>query len=252
MKLKISAIIITKDEEHSIRECLQSISWVDEIIVVDSESKDQTLKICKEFRAKIFTKSWQGFGPQKNEAIKHAKYKWILSIDADEIITPELKKEIIAITKSNNPSEAYSICRRSFYCGRLIKFSGWQSDFVVRFFQKKFCKFSDDLVHEKVLVNGVTLKTKSYMIHNAFENFEEVIKKINVYSSLSASMFYKKNRKSSLKKAILHAFWSFIKTYIIKLGFLDGKYGFMLSISNAEGTYYRYIKLMMLHSKSND
>lgn len=250
--MKISAIIITKDEEHSIRECLQSISWVDEIIVVDSESKDQTLKICKEFRAKIFTKSWQGFGPQKNEAIKHAKYKWILSIDADEIITPELKKEIIAITKSNNPSEAYSICRRSFYCGRLIKFSGWQSDFVVRFFQKKFCKFSDDLVHEKVLVNGVTLKTKSYMIHNAFENFEEVIKKINVYSSLSASMFYKKNRKSSLKKAILHAFWSFIKTYIIKLGFLDGKYGFMLSISNAEGTYYRYIKLMMLHSKSND
>jgi len=250
--LKISAIIITKDEEHSIRECLQSISWVDEIIVVDSESKDQTLKICKEFRAKIFTKSWQGFGPQKNEAIKHAKYKWILSIDADEIITPELKKEIIAITKSNNPSEAYSICRRSFYCGRLIKFSGWQSDFVVRFFQKKFCKFSDDLVHEKVLVNGVTLKTKSYMIHNAFENFEEVIKKINVYSSLSASMFYKKNRKSSLKKAILHAFWSFIKTYIFKLGFLDGKYGFMLSISNAEGTYYRYIKLMMLHSKSND
>ena len=250
--MKISAIIITKDEEHSIRECLQSISWVDEIIVVDSESKDQTLKICKEFRAKIFTKSWQGFGPQKNEAIKHAKYKWILSIDADEIITPELKKEIIAITKSNNPSEAYSICRRSFYCGRLIKFSGWQSDFVVRFFQKKFCKFSNDLVHEKVLVNGVTLKTKSYMIHNAFENFEEVIKKINVYSSLSASMFYKKNRKSSLKKAILHAFWSFIKTYIFKLGFLDGKYGFMLSISNAEGTYYRYIKLMMLHSKSND
>lgn len=250
--MKISAIIITKDEEHSIRECLQSISWVDEIIVVDSESKDQTLKICKEFRAKIFTKSWQGFGPQKNEAIKHAKYKWILSIDADEIITPELKKEIIAITKSNNPSEAYSICRRSFYCGRLIKFSGWQSDFVVRFFQKKFCKFSDDLVHEKVLVNGTTLKTKSYMIHNAFENFEEVIKKINVYSSLSASMFYKKNRKSSLKKAIFHAFWSFIKTYIIKLGFLDGKYGFMLSISNAEGTYYRYIKLMMLHSKSND
>lgn len=250
--MKISAIIITKDEEHSIRECLQSISWVDEIIVVDSESKDQTLKICKEFRAKIFTKSWQGFGPQKNEAIKHAKYKWILSIDADEIITPELKKEIIAITKSNNPSEAYSICRRSFYCGRLIKFSGWQSDFVVRFFQKKFCKFSDDLVHEKVLVNGVTLKTKSYMIHNAFENFEEVIKKINVYSSLSASMFYKKNRKSSLKKAIFHAFWSFIKTYIFKLGFLDGKYGFMLSISNAEGTYYRYIKLMMLHSKSND
>ena len=252
MKLKISAIIITKDEEHSIRECLQSISWVDEIIVVDSGSKDQTLKICKEFRAKIFTKSWQGFGPQKNEGIKHAKHKWILSIDADEIITPELKKEIIAITKSNNPSEAYSICRRSFYCGRLIKFSGWQSDFVVRFFQKKFCKFSDDLVHEKVLVNGVTLKTKSYMIHNAFENFEEVIKKINVYSSLSASMFYKKNRKSSLKKAILHAFWSFIKTYIFKLGFLDGKYGFMLSISNAEGTYYRYIKLMMLHSKSND
>jgi hypothetical protein len=134
----------------------------------------------------------------------------------------------------------------------LIKFSGWQSDYVIRFFQKKFCKFSNDLVHESVLVNGITLKAKSYMIHNAFENFEEVIKKINIYSSLSASMLYKKKKKSSLKKAIFHALWSFIKTYIIKFGFLDGKYGLMLSISNAEGTYYRYIKLMMLHSKSND
>jgi hypothetical protein len=108
------------------------------------------------------------------------------------------------------------------------------------------------LVHEKVLVSGTTLKIKSYMIHNAFENFEEVIKKINIYSSLSASMLYKKNTTSSLKKALFHAFWSFIKTYIIKLGFLDGRSGLMLSISNAEGTYYRYIKLMMLNSKFND
>jgi glycosyltransferase involved in cell wall biosynthesis len=250
--LKISAIIITKDEEHSIRECLQSISWVDEIIVVDSGSKDQTLKICKEFGAKVYIKSWEGFGAQKNEALKHAKQKWILSIDADETITPELKKEIIAILRSNNPSEAYSIPRRSFYCGKLIRFSGWQSDFVIRLFQKKFCKFSNDLVHERVLVDGITLKTKSYMIHNAFKDFEEVIKKINVYSSLSASMLFKKNKKGSLTKAIFYAFWSFIKTYIIKLGFLDGKYGLMLSISNAEGTYYRYIKLMMLYSKAND
>jgi glycosyltransferase involved in cell wall biosynthesis len=250
--LKVSVIIITKNEEHSIRECLESISWADEIIIVDSGSKDKTLKICKEFGAKIFIKPWYGFGFQKNEALKHAKFKWILSIDADEIITNKLKNEIIAIVKSNSPAEAYSIPRRSFYCGKLIRFSGWQSDFVVRFFQKKFCKFSNDLVHEKVLVSGTTLKIKSYMIHNAFENFEEVIKKINIYSSLSASMLYKKNTTSSLKKALFHAFWSFIKTYIIKLGFLDGRSGLMLSISNAEGTYYRYIKLMMLNSKFND
>ena len=249
--MKISAIIITKNEEHSIRECLSSISWVDEIIVVDSGSKDQTLKICKEFGVKVFSKPWRGFGLQKNEALKHAKYKWILSIDADEIITPQLKKEIISIVKSNNPSSAYSIKRRSFYCGKLIRFSGWQSDFVVRFFQKKLCKFSNDLVHEKVIVNGDISKTNSYMIHNTFENFEEVIKKINIYSSLSASMLHKNKKKGSLKKAILHAFWSFFKTYIIKLGFLDGRSGLMLSISNAEGTYYRYIKLMMLHSSSN-
>lgn len=249
--MKISAIIITKNEEHSIRECLNSISWVDEIIVVDSGSKDQTLKICKEFGVKVFSKPWQGFGRQKNEALKHAKYGWILSVDADEIITPQLKKEIISIVNSNNPSSAYSIKRRSFYCGNLIRFSGWQSDFVVRFFQKKFCKFSNDLVHEKVIVNGVISKTDSYMIHNAFENFEEVIKKINIYSSLSALMLHKKKKKGSLKKAIFHAFWSFFKTYIIKLGFLDGRSGLMLSISNAEGTYYRYIKLMQLHSSSN-
>ena len=249
--MKISAIIITKNEEHSIRDCLESISWVDEIIILDSGSKDKTLKICKEFKAKIFIKSWRGFGFQKNEALRLAKFKWILSIDADEIITKKLKNEIIAIAQSNSPAEAYSIPRRSFYCGNLIKFSGWQSDFVVRFFQKKFCNFSNDLVHEKVVVNGVTLKTKGYMIHYAFENFEEVIKKINIYSSLSANMLFEKKEKSSLKKAIFHAFWSFIKTYFIKLGFLDGRSGLMLSISNAEGTYYRYIKLMMLNSKSD-
>ena len=248
----ISAIIITKNEEHSIRKCLTSISWADEIIVIDSGSKDHTLKICREFGAKIFTKSWRGFGFQKNEALRHAKFKWVLSIDADEIITSKLKKEIISIAGSDNTAEAYSIPRQSFYCGKLIKFSGWQSDFVVRFFQKKFCKFSNDLVHERVIVIGTTLKMKSYMLHNAFENFEEVVKKINVYSSLGALMLHKNNKKSSLKKALFHAFWSFFKTYFIKLGFLDGRSGLMLAISNAEGTYYRYIKLMMLNSKFND
>ena len=248
----ISAIIITKNEEHSIRKCLTSISWADEIIVIDSGSKDHTLKICREFGAKIFTKSWRGFGFQKNEALRHAKFKWVLSIDADEIITSKLKKEIILIAGSDNTAEAYSIPRQSFYCGNLIKFSGWQSDFVVRFFQKKFCKFSNDLVHERVIVNGTTLKIKSYMLHNAFENFEEVVKKMNVYSSLVALMLHKNNKKSSLKKALFHAFWSFFKTYFIKLGFLDGRSGLMLAISNAEGTYYRYIKLMMLNSKFND
>ena len=172
----ISAIIITKNEEHSIRKCLTSISWADEIIVIDSGSKDHTLKICREFGAKIFTKSWRGFGFQKNEALRYAKFKWVLSIDADEIITSKLKKEIILIAGSDNTAEAYSIPRQSFYCGNLIKFSGWQSDFVVRFFQKKFCKFSNDLVHERVIVIGTTLKMKSYMLHNAFENFEEVVK----------------------------------------------------------------------------
>ena len=250
--MKISAIIITKNEEHSIRECLESISWVNEIIIVDSGSKDKTLKICKEFGAKIFVKPWLGFGFQKNTALKLAQFKWVLSIDADEIITSKLKNEIIAIVKSKFPAEAYSIPRRSFYCGKLIRFSGWQSDFVVRLFQKKFCKFSNDLVHEKVLVSGTVVKIKSHMIHNAFENFEEVIKKINIYSSLGASMLHKKNKTSSLKKALFHAFWIFIKTYFIKLGFLDGRSGLMLAISNAEGTYYRYIKLMMLNSKFND
>ena len=139
--MNISAIIITKNEEHSIRECLESILWVDEIIIVDSGSKDKTLKICKEFKAKIFEKSWRGFGFQKNMALKLAKFKWILSIDADEIITNQLRNEIIAILKSSSPAAAYSIPRRSFYCGKLIRFSGWQSDFVVRFFQKKSIKF---------------------------------------------------------------------------------------------------------------
>jgi glycosyltransferase involved in cell wall biosynthesis len=245
MTLSISAIIITKNDEASIGKCLESISWVDEIIVVDSGSTDNTVKISKSYGAKVYTRSWKGFGFQKNKALNLAKKKWILSIDADERVTADLKDYILSLNDKDN--YAYSIKRNSYYCGRYLKYGGWGSDYVVRLFKKKTAKFSDELVHESVITRDPVKKIHQHLLHFTYDNYEEVIKKINVYSSAGALKLYSKKIKSSLFKSVLHSLWAFFKTYFFKFGLLDGKAGLILAISNSQYTYYKYLKLSLLY-----
>lgn len=242
----ISAIIITKNEERNIRDCLLSLQWVDEIIIVDSGSTDRTLDIAKSFTDKIYHKDWEGFGKQKNYALSLATHDWVLSLDADERIPSALQTEIKSAI--SDPSfDGYNIKRRSSYCGRFMKFGGWGKDHVLRLFRKDKASFSDSLVHERLILSGKIGQLKSPLIHYSFPTVEDVIHKMNLYSSLGAEEKYLKGQQLSLSGTILRAWWTFIKTYFIKLGFLDGKQGFMLAVSNAEGVYYKYIKLMMLY-----
>jgi len=246
--IDLSVIIITKNEAANIRACLDSVAWADEIIVVDSGSTDDTVAICREFTPHVYIHDWPGFGAQKNRALNYASKDWVLSLDADERISPELRAEIQSAMRAGR-EDAYEIPRLSSFCGRYIHHSGWRPDYVTRLFKRGMGRFSDDLVHERVIVSGSTGKLRQSMLHESFRNTEELLAKINHYSTAGALMLHKKNRTASLKKAVAHALWAFLRTYILRAGFLDGREGFMLAVSTAEGTYYRYVKLMLLTDK---
>jgi glycosyltransferase involved in cell wall biosynthesis len=247
----LSVILITKNEEANLKECLESVSFANEIIVVDSQSSDKTVEIAQSFGAKVeITPNWPGFGPQKNIALDMATQDWVLSIDADERVSPELRAEIIATINSTQSQACYEIPRLSWYCGRFMKHSGWYPDYVLRLFKKGSAKFSDHLVHERVITNERVNKLKNHFFHYSFKNFSQVLQKIDGYSTLSAQQAFEQGKRSSISKAFFKGFWAFFRTYFLRLGILDGSQGLALAISNAEGTYYRYLKIWLLEQQS--
>lgn len=248
--MRLSVILITMNEAENIRACLDSVAWVDEIIVVDSGSTDDTVAIAREFTSRVYAHDWPGFGLQKNRALDYATCEWVLSIDADERVTPELRAAIEAVLHNEkNVCAGYRISRLSSYCGRFMRHSGWYPDRLVRLFRRGAARFSDDLVHERLLIEGDVGQLDGELLHYAFDNLEEVLHKVNSYSSAGAIMMQRRGRNASLSGAVLRGLWSFLRTYVLRGGFLDGREGFMLAVSNAEGTYYRYLKLMLLNRK---
>ena len=244
---KLSVIIITKNEADNIRACLDSVSWADEIVVVDSGSRDDTVGICKAMGAQVhITTDWPGFGMQKNRALSHATAEWVLSLDADERVTSELRSEIESALNDPHGHDAFRIPRQSSFCGRYMRHSGWYPDYVTRLFRRGTARFSDDLVHESLIVDGTVGTLRQPLLHETFHDLEELLTKINQYSTAGARMLSEKNKTASLKKAIGHAAWAFFRTYFLRAGFLDGREGFMLAVSTAESTYYRYAKLLLL------
>jgi hypothetical protein len=247
---KLSVTIITKNEADNIRACLESVAWADEIVVVDSGSSDETVNICKALGAQVHTTSdWPGFGVQKNRALSHATGEWVLSLDADERVTPELRSEIETVLNGLDGHAAFRMPRLSSFCGRYMHHSGWYPDYVTRLFQHGTALFSDDLVHERLIVNGSVGTLRQSLLHETFHDLEELLTKINQYSTAGAQMLSEKNRTATLKKAVGHALWAFFRTYVIRAGFLDGREGFMLAVSTAESAYYRYAKLMLMNKR---
>jgi len=247
--VRISATVITKNEENNIARCLKSVAWVDEIIVLDSGSTDNTVAICKKYTDKVYETDWVGFGRQKNRALEKATGDWILSLDADEWVTPELKEEIIRTIKNPGNHAAFEIPRLSSFCGQYMRHSGWWPDYVIRLCKNGAARFSDRIVHEKMIVDGSVGRLSNHLMHESFRDLEQVLIKMNQYSTANASMLFAEGRKSSLPRAIMHGVWTFIETYILRAGFLDGRKGFILAVCNAEGTYYKYLKLILKRSQ---
>ena len=245
--MSISIIIITKNAGATIRRCVESVAWADEIVVVDSGSGDDTQDICRELGAKVsVTTDWPGFGPQKNRALDLAAGEWVFSIDADEWVTPELRDEIRAVIGNADAVPAYAVPRRSSFCGRWMKHSGWWPDYVIRLFRRDAARFSDDQAHERLVVNGAIRKLKQPLLHEAITDLDQMLGKMNLYSTASARSLHARGRRASVWSALLHGGWAFFRTYVLRAGFLDGREGFILAVANAEGSYYRYLKLMLL------
>lgn len=243
----ISTIIITKNEAHNIGDCIESVLWTDEIIVVDSGSTDQTQEICKKYapKVKFHATDWPGFGKQKNRALALATSEWVLSLDADERITQELKEEILQ-KAGKEKYVAYKLLRQNYFLGNPLKYcSGFQGDVLVRLAKKEHCIFSDDTVHECMIINNDAIgKMYNKFKHFSYRSLEDRINKMNYYSTIGALSLAQKNKKTYIFEILAKTIWEFIRVYFLKLGFLDGWPGFIISLSNSEGKFYKYAKLM--------
>jgi glycosyltransferase involved in cell wall biosynthesis len=244
---KLSAIVITYNEEENIRECIESLKWTEEIIIVDSKSADKTIEIAKEFTANIITTENLSYGEKRNMGINAASGDWILWIDADERVSDELKNEITQTISGSSADEAYYINRRSFFINKFIKHSGWYPDYTLRLFKKSTnIKFDTAKVHEKAYYEGKTGRLKNQIIHYTDRTFEHYLKKLNSYTTLSAEELHNQNKKASLFDIIFRPVFTFFKMYFLKLGILDGYMGLVLCSFSSIHVMVKYSKLYYL------
>ena len=244
----LSVIIITKNEAANIRACLESVAWADEIVVVDSGSADDTVNICKAMGARVYVHpDWPGFGPQKNRALSYATKEWVFSIDADERVTPELREELIEAVNEGG-AQGYYLPRLSQFCGASIHHSGWYPDYVLRLFKRDAGRFSDNLVHESVLLTGRAARLKNPLLHYSYLTTDDVERKVEHYSTAAAQQMFRSGKRSGWPDAVLRAGWAFARTYFLRLGVLDGSAGLNIARMNVRTTYLKYRKLEALRS----
>lgn len=237
-----SVTILTKNSQRHLHEVLSSLASFDEVIVADTGSNDDTIHIAQQFpNVLVVSLPFTGFGPTHNAASAHARFDWIFSIDSDEIATPELVKELLALKPDTNC--VYSVWRKNIYKDRHIKGCGWYPDRALRIYNKNVTRFTEDLVHESIHTNNVTVvPLQNPLIHKPFHSISSFIYKIDLYSSLYAQQ--KEQKKSSLIKAFSHAVYAFIKCYIAQRGFLLGNEGFEIAWYNMNCAFYKYIKIL--------
>jgi glycosyltransferase involved in cell wall biosynthesis len=245
--LGLSVVIITKNESRHIAACLESVRFADEIILLDSGSTDNTVELARQHGATVHqTDDWPGFGLQKNRVLALATKPWVLAIDADERVTAALREEITQLLKA--PAfDAYEISRLSEFCGKPIRHSGWFPDYVLRLFRRGIGQFNDVPVHERFITSARVGRLKHYYLHYPFENLDMVAAKINSYSTTAAVAMAKKGKRVGLFSVVGHCVWTFFRIYILRRGFLDGRYGFVLAVTAAYGSFLRYAKLMFIN-----
>ena len=250
-KYPISVCIITLNEESRIRDCLESVKWADEIIVVDSYSTDKTVDICKEYTDRIYQRAWPGNIDQKNYTIGLAKSDWILCMDADERLSAGLIEEIKDAVRNPNNTTGFFFPRRSFYLGRWINHGDWYPDYQLRLFKKGCGHWQGTNPHGRVYVEGKTRHMKHDIHHFNYKNFSHQLKTIDNYSNIFAEITTERGKGFSLFQLIFRPLYKFIKVYFIKLGFLDGIQGFILATSNAFYIFVKYVKLWEKTHRNN-
>ena len=240
---RLSVVIIAHNEETNLPRCLESVRWADEIIVGDSGSADRTLEVAGGLGAKVFSYEWRGFGPAKQGAIDKAEGEWILSLDADEEVTPELASEIKAAMEKSTNIVGYYLPRRTEFLGRWMLHGGWYPDYVLRLFRKDRGAFTSAIVHEEVRVAGPTARLGNDLLHYSYPTLDRYFDKFNRYTTLAAKEAFDMGKRVGLIELLLNPHAKFVKQYILKGGFLDGAKGLLLAILSAGYVSIKYAKL---------
>ncbi|UCD33433.1 MAG: glycosyltransferase family 2 protein [Desulfobacterales bacterium] len=249
-KIPISACIITYNEEGNIRECLESVKWTDEIVVVDSYSTDNTVEIAQEYTDNVTQISWPGHVAQKNNTLEYATNEWVLSLDADERISPELKEEIQAeLQKSTLRWDGFFMPRLTFYLERWIRHGGWYPDLRLRLFKKSKSRWGGQDPHDKVILDGKAKKLKNPIYHYNYRDLSHQIATIESYSGIGSSELFKAGRAFRISDLLLRPPLRFLRDFFLKQGVRDGLPGLIIAVNTSFYVFTKYAKLWELHKK---
>jgi len=248
---KISGVVIAYNDAPNIRKCLESLHWVDEVVVIDSYSTDGTTEICREFTPHVFHYPFHGFGALRNQAVTHATNDWIFSLDTDEIATREIQEEIEHLLAQGPSAHAYLVPRRNHFLGRDIKHCGWYPDYrQPQFFHKTYMRYREDLVHEGYELEGTVGYLHAHVEQIPFRDIDQFLRKMNRYSTLRAEAMHEAGRKFHVHQFISHPLFTFLKMYIWRMGIFDRTPGLILSMVYAYYTFVKYAKLWELQRKA--
>ncbi len=244
--MKIAAVIITRNEERNIVRCLESVRFCDEIVVVDSGSSDSTCTLAARFTNKIFDRQWSNYADQRNFANQQVESDWVLSVDADEVVSDELRDELLSFKQKAPDGQAYTIPRKTFHFSRWIRYGGWYPNRLTRFFKKDAGQWKGDELHEYWEPLGALGDLSGHLLHYSFDDLADQVERNNRYSSLGAEKLRKQGKRFSFFRLTVKTMSKFIETYFLKRGFLDGYPGFIISVSAAYSVFLKWAKLWEL------
>ena len=233
---RLSVTIVAWNEEERLRACLESVTWADEIIVVDAESTDKTVALAREFTDRVWVRPWPGFAAQKNFALEQATGDWVLALDADERVTPELRARVARVLAADGPADGYSVPRR------WVRHGGLYPDYQLRLFRRRAGRFLADAVHESVRVEGKVETLGEALLHHSYRSLEDFVQRSNRYSTLAAGEWIRQGKRAGLADLIFRPLGRFLSMYIIRRGFLDGWRGFVLAVLYADYVFLRTAK----------
>jgi glycosyltransferase involved in cell wall biosynthesis len=248
LRLRLSVVVVTRNEEERLRACLEAVVWADEIVVVDAESEDKTVAIAQEFTDRVVVRPWPGYAAQKNTALDLATGDWVLSLDADEVVSPELRAEIARVLASDGPADGYAVPRRNIFCGRWVRHGGLYPDRQLRLFRRGRGRFEARAVHESVRVDGRVASVAGHLEHRSYRDVSDFLLRADRYSTLAAEEAVAQGQRAGVSALVLRPLGRFLAMYVVQGGFLDGWRGFLLATLYA---YYVLIRSVKIWERTN-